>query len=351
MALTLITGAPGWLASRLVRALLRGLPDVPSLAEPDPSRRIRCLALPGSVTPAFRAMAVGVDLREGDLRDPRAVREFCAGGAGGTMFHCAGVIHPRRTREFSATNVEGTRHLLAAAEAAGVRRVVVVSSSSPIGVSRDRRRVFDEASPYRPHMGYGRSKMLVEQRALAHGARGALEVVIVRSPWFYGPGPGEPARQARLFAMIRKGTMPIVGDGDNLRSMTYVDNLCQGLLLCERIPPGKGEIYWIADRRPYTMNEIVDTIERLMESELTLPVAHRRARLPDAAGELASLADWLLQRAGLYEQRLHVLSELNKTIVCSIARAEADLGYRPAVDLEEGVRRCLRWYLDQGVRL
>jgi nucleoside-diphosphate-sugar epimerase len=198
-------------------------------------------------------------------------------------------------------------------------------------------------------MEYGRSKMMMEKVVQEFQTQGAMETVILRPTWFYGPC--QPQRQTAFFRMIRGGTVPIVGDGENLRSMAYLDNLCQAMLLSERQPIANGRTYWIADARPYTMNEIVGTVERLMESEFGLTVAHRRIHLPPVAGEAAELADAVIQRLGVYYQKIHVLSEMGKTIACSISRAEADLGYAPAVGLEEGMRRSLAWCLSAGIRL
>jgi nucleoside-diphosphate-sugar epimerase len=170
--------------------------------------------------------------------------------------------------------------------------------------------------------------------------------VIVRPPWFYGPW--QPPRQTRFFRMIRTGRFPVFGDGGQRRSMVYVGNLVDGVVRAElRGQTGHG--YWIADRRPYAMNEIVDTVERLLETEFARPCAHRRLRLPGIASELALLADRSLQALGVYQQKIHVLSEMNKTIACTIARAERELGYAPAVDLEEGMRRSLRWMDERGM--
>src|ERR1700690_699756 len=94
--------------------------------------------------------------------------------------------------------------------------------------------------------------------------KGKIETVIVRPPWFYGPN--QPPRQTLFFQMVRDGKAPIVGSGQNLRSMGYVDNLCQGLLLAAMAGQANGQTYWIADRRPYSMNEVIDTIERLLET-------------------------------------------------------------------------------------
>jgi nucleoside-diphosphate-sugar epimerase len=151
--------------------------------------------------------------------------------------------------------------------------------------------------------------------------------------------------------MVRDGKAPIVGGGANLRSMAYVDNLCQGILLAAQVPAAAGQTYWIADRRPYSMNEIMDTVERLLETEFGQTCAHKRLRLPGVASAIAYAADWTLQSLGLYHQKIHVLSEMNKTIACSIARAERELGYRPAVALEEGMRRSLQWCMDSGIKI
>jgi nucleoside-diphosphate-sugar epimerase len=186
------------------------------------------------------------------------------------------------------------------------------------------------------------------QMELAVQARAAeIETVILRAPWFYGPN--QPARQTLFFKMIRDGKAPIVGGGRNLRSMAYVDNLCQGLLLAATNERAKGQVYWIADKRPYSMNEVIDTVERLLETEFGQKCAHKRMRLPGLASSVAYLADATLQRLGLYHQKIHVLSEMNKTIVCSVARAERELGYQPAVALEEGMRRSLLWCQKQGI--
>lgn len=336
MTLALVTGAPGWLGTRLVQTLRDGLDDLaPTHA------RVRCLVLPG------KGVIDGVETVEGDVRDPASLERFFEGTENATLFHVAAVIHPEHgTKDFYAVNARGTENVIAAAERAKIRRMIHVSSNSPIGTNPSRDHVFDEGAPYRPYMGYGRSKMIAERAVRAAGERGAFETVIVRPPWFYGPG--QPPRQALFFQMIRDGRAPIVGGGENRRSMAYVDNICQGLLLCDRVERAKGGTYWIADERPYTMNEIVDTIERVMETDFGVKCARRRMRLPGFASELAWLADAMMQGLGLYHAKVHVLSEMNKTIACTIAKAQRELGYAPKIALEEGMRRSIRWMLDNG---
>ena len=181
---------------------------------------------------------------------------------------------------------------------------------------------------------------------IAWAATGKIETVVIRAPWFYGPG--QPPRQTLFFRMVRDGKAPIVGRGDNLRSLAYVDDLCRGLVLAALAPAASGRTYWIADERPYAISEIVNTIERLLEAEFGQRCAHRRLRLPAATGAAAWLADRVLQAAGLYHQRIHVLSEMGRTIACSIDGARRELGYAPEIALEEGMRRSLRWVVDHG---
>jgi len=51
-------------------------------------------------------------------------------------------------------------------------------------------------------------------------------------------------------------------------------------------------------------------------------------------------------KVGFYHQKIHVLSEMNKTIACSIAKAQRELGYNPTIALEEGMRRSLKWIFE-----
>lgn len=331
----LVTGGSGWLG----RALLRTL-----LAEPDAIGKagIRVLVLPGD---AQLEEPDSAERMSGDLRNPADCARLCQEAAGATLLHTAGMIHPRRTREFYDVNLVGTVNLLEAAAAAGVRRAVVVSSNSPCGANPHPDHLFDESSPYRPYMSYGDSKMRMELAARRLHEQGELEVVILRAPWFYGPF--QPPRQTAFFRMIRDGGFPLLAGGHCRRSMVYIDDLCQALRLAATSERAAGETYWIADERPYSMNEIVDTVEHLLETEFGQRCRHRRMRLPGIVGDLARVADWSLQALGLYQQKIHVLSEMNLSIACSIEKATRELGYAPSVGLVEGMRRSIADVLER----
>jgi nucleoside-diphosphate-sugar epimerase/choline dehydrogenase-like flavoprotein len=343
----LLTGAPGWLGTRLAESLLGGVPA--ARAAVPPGRVLRCLVRPSEDAGVLSALSPDVELAPGDLTDPESLRAFCRGAEGATLFHVAGLVHPARfVREFERVNVEGTRSLLAAAQEAGVRRVVVVSSNSPIGCNPSPDHVFDESSPVNPYMGYGRSKARMEAIVRDVHASGRLETVIVRPPWFYGPR--QPARQTQFFTMIKNGRFPILGDGRQRRSMAYVDNICQGLLLAAASERANGQTYWIADERPYTIEQIVTTVAEVLES-FGFACRPARLRLPRAVGELARWMDAGIQRTGLYQQQLHVLGEMHQTIACSIAKAQRELGYAPAVALREGMAASVEWCLANGQRI
>jgi nucleoside-diphosphate-sugar epimerase len=347
--LALISGATGWLGSRLAEILTKGFPDGP-LSATRPGRSVRCLVMPGSDIGNLASVRDLVEVVRGDVTRRDTLGPFLSGAEGATLFHCAGMIHPRLwTREFNDVNVGGTRNLLDLARAAGVGRFVHVSSNSPCGCNPSPDHRFDEESPFNPYMGYGDSKMRAELEVRSSAGDRAPDRVIVRAPWFYGPN--QPDRQTLFFRMIRRGLVPLVGDGENRRSMVYIDNLCQGLVLAEQVEVARNRCYWIADARPYTMNEIILTVERALEQELAIVVPRRRVRLPRFVGELATVADALLQSLGVYHQKIHVLSEMNKTIACSIDRAHDELGYAPAVELEEGMRRSIRWLVERGVSI
>jgi nucleoside-diphosphate-sugar epimerase len=263
------------------------------------------------------------------------------------LIHCAGIIHPAVTRQFFEINANGTRYVAEAALDTGVRRMVHVSSNSPFGTNPRSNDTFRASEPYNPYYGYGRSKMQGEVAVFEAIERG-LDATIVRPPWFYGPF--QPPRQTTFLRLVRAGKFPVVGDGEQRRSMVYVDNLVDGVLAAELAPCARGRGYWVADERAYTVNEIVATVGRALVAE-GFSVKSPSTRLPAAAGRLAELGDRIVQGLGRYQQQLHVLGEMNHTIACDISATRAELGYEPRVELYDGMRRSIRWCVEQGVEL
>lgn len=289
-----------------------------------------------------------VDIVIGDIAKADTAARLLHGVGNDTdVLHTAGVIHPQRVRDFYNVNENGTRHLTAAALDAGVRRMVHVSSNSPFGTNPDSNDTFRHKEPFHPYLGYGKSKMQAEL-AVEQAVAAGLDATIVRPPWFYGPF--QPPRQTTFFRLVRRGKFPVIGAGEQRRSMVYVDNLIDGIFCAELTQASRGNGYWIADKQACTVNEIVATVGRALTDEgfsVKPPTTH----LPAVASRVAELADRMLQRVGLYQQQLHVLGEMGHTIAVDISQSTVEIGYEPAVDLYEGMRRSIRWCRDQGLEL
>jgi nucleoside-diphosphate-sugar epimerase len=334
---TAVTGASGWLGGALVHRLLA-----------DKSReRLRLLA--HTTAEAQHLAALGdVEVVIGDITKPdTAARLLHGAGRNADLIHTAGVIHPKFTRQFFEINANATRHVAEAALDHGVRRMVHVSSNSPFGTNPQPSDTFRAIEPYHPYYGYGLSKMQAEL-AVFEAIDQGLDATIVRPPWFYGPF--QPPRQTTFFRLVRAGKFPVVGDGSQRRSMVYVDNLVDGVIAAELTPAANGKGYWVADERAYTVNEIVGTVGRALIDE-GFEVKPPSTRMPAIAGRVAECADRIIQGLGRYQQQLHVLGEMNHTIACDISRTRAELGYEPRVELYEGMRRSIRWCVEQGLEL
>ncbi len=332
-----ITGAAGWLGVNLLE-FLHNLQSKNALDAPD---RIVALVALNDDTDKIAELFPKLEIRRINVTDPRTLTNCFQDKDQNekVVIHCAGVIHPRFVSQFYKVNVTGTRNVFQAAELQGVSRVVYLSSNSPCGCNSNKEGTFDEESPYSPYMNYGRSKMQAELVAREFHSRGKVSAVIVRAPWFYGPH--QPERQKLFFRMIRGGRFPIVGDGLNKRSMVYTENLAQGLLKAALEKRAAGQTYWIADSQPYTMLEIIETVRSVMAKEFGQYCASTRIRVPSVVSELALACDTIIQGMGFYHSKIHVLSEMNKTIACSIKKAADELRYTPTIALREGMFRSM----------
>jgi nucleoside-diphosphate-sugar epimerase len=338
MGLAVVTGAPGWLGTPLVAALARGATFRSITAPP---RKVRCIVLPAADAGPLEAIGPNVEVVRADLRDPRSLEGICAGAT--SVFHAAGLVHPQKVQDLYDVNVGGTRALLNAAIEGKAKRFVLVSSNSPAGLNESPGRLMVEDDPPRPYLNYGLSKLQAEWIVNDAHRAGRIEGAIARPCWFYGPN--QPPRQSKFFRMIKGGKPVVLGRGDNLRSMSYIDNTVQGLLLLDAVEKAAGRTYWITDRRPYSFIEILETVAKLLQVEI------RPRYLPKVGSDVARFVDSILQMAGLYQQEIHVAGELAESIAVSNAAAQTDLGYDPEIALEEGMRRSLQWCRDNGVVL
>lgn len=333
-----VTGAAGWLGQNLVRALAGS------------RRSIRCLVHNPGDGPLLELLDPAIHVESGDVRDPVALDRLFGDTTNPTVFHAAAVIHPERsTRELFDVNVGGTEFVLDQARRARASRFVHVSSNSPFGANASATDRFTEDSPYNPYLGYGRSKMEAEQIVQRAHDRGDVSTVILRAPWFYGPN--QPPRQGQFFSAIRKGRFPLVGSGEQQRSMVFTENLVDGCLRAETATNAAGRAYWIADAEPYPLATILETVREALIAEGLTVTSRSPIRLPAGVSIIAEALDEFLQSRGRYVQTLHVLGEMKDTIACDISRARADLGYDPAIALAEGMRMSVRWCLDHGIAI
>jgi nucleoside-diphosphate-sugar epimerase len=336
--LCVVTGAPGWLGTPLVESLAKGARFRNITTTP---RKVRCVVAPTADASPLERLGPNVEVVRADIRDARALLGVCAGAT--TVFHVAGVIHPRRVQELYEINVAGTSNMLASATTARAKRFILVSSNAPAGLNDTPGRLMTEDDPPRPYLNYGLSKLQAEWLVNDAHRAGRIEGTIARPCWFYGPN--QPARQSTFFRMIKRGKPVVLGRGDNLRSMSYIDNTLQGLLLLERVEKAAGRTYWLTDRRPYSFIEILETVARVLEVDI------RPVYLPGLGSDAARFVDSLVQMAGLYQQEIHVAGELAASIAVSNDAAMRDLGYDPEIGLEEGMRRSVEWCGANGIVL
>ena len=206
-----ITGAGGWLGKSLVKNILDGKYGCGLVSPKD----ITAFCFPGEDIKFLNDL--GIKICQGDIRDIEAIKLFLKEAQGGTVIHLCGIIHPKlKTSDFFDINYLGTKHVLQIAKQNAVKKIVLMSSNSPIGCNKSNNdeEAFDEKSAFNPYMKYGQSKFLLEKAAadfiLNHQNP---KVTVVRAPWFYGPN--QPARQTLFFQLIKEGKFPIIGDGNN----------------------------------------------------------------------------------------------------------------------------------------
>lgn len=327
-----MTGAPGWLADRLLASIA---------ADPPPGfDRVRCMvnsASPFDDAEYARRTGSRVEVVRADLRDPVSLRAAVRGVT--SVVHGAAIMHVRRTQEFYDVNTEGTRRLVEAAAEAGVGRFVYVSSNAAGGRSDSKDRLLTEDDPSRPLSHYGRSKWLAETAMF--GLDCTMSRVALRPCMFYGPPV--PPRHVGIYRRVLHGWMPLVGGGDYARSVTHVDHLVQSVRLALVHPAAAGRTYYVADKRVYTTREVVEAMAR------ALGVRPRWLPLPGACASLAFEGDTQISRLGYYWQTMHLVGEANWHVGVSIERAQRELGYDPPYDIDQGMADAVAWCRSQGL--
>lgn len=241
MTKVLVTGAAGFLGSSLVAKLLEG------------GIHLR-VALRDATQ--MTAQFQGVDVVVADIRDPKRVSGISAGCE--AVVHLAAKAHATDEagfdRDHHAINVEGTRHVLDAAVASGVRRVVFASSVKVFG--EETNGCIDESWPADPKTGYGRSKWQAEQLVAEYAARYGLSAVSLRLPMVYGPTT--KGNLYRMIEAIDHGRFPALPHLPAVRSLLHVENFVQAVWLCLHAPRFQRPAYIVADSHPYCVTDLYD---------------------------------------------------------------------------------------------
>lgn len=199
----------------------------------------------------------------GDVRDPWALRSACKGVD--TVIHLAAVIRPQRGADYRAINVEGTRNLVEAAEAQGVRRFILVSALG--------------ATP-NPRFAYAHSKWAAEE--LVRNSR--LDWTIFRPSILFGEGGGFFERMRRALRFAPPGLAFVPGIGTKFQPLAAAD-LARCIRLSLTDPSTHGETLELGGPRAYTLADMLRLLLKAMgRHRLVVPVPMPLVRLVAAAG-------------------------------------------------------------------
>ncbi len=321
-----ITGAGGFVGRHLAERLVReGIPVIASdLRDPgiSGSRFVAC-----------------------DIRDRAACDRLVSSAS--TVYHVASMVQTKQSgaEPVWAVNHGGTRNLLAASQAAGIKRFVYVSSASVVYQGKDIENG-DESLPYaaESQAPYADSKIAAEREVLAAHDPSGLGTCAIRPHVIYGPGDGRflPAimRRAQSGA-LRFG----VGRENKLSDFTYIDNLIDSLVLADRRltedPTLGGRAWFVTNGEPMGFWDFVDRVLVAMN----LPKI--KGRIPySLAYALAALAEQINSVLGRDAGPENGFTRFAVRYMCthhyfSIERARRDLGYQPAVRIDEGIQRTI----------
>ena len=322
MPTAFVTGGSGFVGGALIERLRSEGWDVRALAR--------------SERAAQRVRELGAEPAMGDLEDRDRVR---AGAEGCEVaFHAAAKVEDwGDPADFERLNVRGTRNVVDACRAAGVRRLVHVGTEAALMAGQPLINV-DEDAPLRPDSAalYSSSKAKAEQLVRASNGDG-LETVVVRPRFVWGRG--DTSLLPQIIEMVRSGRFRWVGGGRQLTATTHIDNTVEGLWLGATKAPA-GSVYFVTDGDPVVFREFVS---RMLQTQGVEPPT---GSVPvGVAGPLAAVAErlWrLLRRPGRPPATRFSVWVSSQECTIDIGRAERELGYRPIKSREEGLAELAR---------
>jgi UDP-glucose 4-epimerase len=306
----LVSGGAGFIGSNIVRRLL------------DEGHTVRVI---DDLCTGYRENVPGdVELVVGDVADEDAVRAAMQGVE--VVFHQAArrsvigsVEHPLRT---DTANVHGTLTVLEAARAAGVRRVVSASSSSVYGGAQQM--PTPESAPLIPRSPYAVSKLTGEHYCRVYSELHGLETVSLRYFNIYGPRQRPDSAYAAVIPLfieaLAEGRRPTVhGDGGQSRDFTFVDDAVAANIAAATAPAEacSGKAYNVAGGHRYSLLDLLELLGRIQG--------------------VSAEPEFMEPRAGDVRH-----SEAD------VSAAGAELGYRPSVAFEAGLRRTVDWFTERA---
>jgi dihydroflavonol-4-reductase len=321
-----VTGATGFIGSSVVRVLLEA------------GCQVRVLVRPGADDRAIAGLPL--DRASGDIRDPESLRPAMRGCT--QVYHLAAlyVYWTRNPAEIYATNVEGTRNVLAAAEAEGVERVVHTSSVATLGLPPDGSPGNEDTPVTLADMvsDYKRSKFMAEEVAREFVARG-LPVVIVNPSTPIGVRDIKPTPTGRIVLDFITGRMPVYVDTG--LNMVDVEDVALGHWLAAQ----KGQVgrRYILGGHNMTMKEILGTLAEI--SGRPAP----RVQVPLWIAMLYAYSDVIRARLwpGYTPRGTPDMVRLaHKHMYFDVSRAVTELGL-PVNDPREALRKSVEWFQHQ----
>ena len=323
----LVTGGGGFLGQALCRALCDRGDEVRSFQR--------------NFSPALEQMGVAQSL--GDLGDAAAVLGACR-GQDAVLHNAAKAGAWGREADYFSANVLGTRHVIAACRSLGIERLVYTSTPSVNHSGRTPVQGGNELdTPYGRRFAapYPATKLIAEKEMLAaNDARLATVALRPRLIW----GPGDTQLLPRLVARARR--LRFIDGGHNRMDTTYIDNaVAAHLLALGRLHVGAtcaGRAYFISNGEPRPIRDIVNALlacAGVAPVHKSMPFA-----LAYGAGALLESAWRILLLAGEPPMTRFLAEQLSTPHWYDISAAARDLGYVPAISMDEGLARTRSWW-------
>jgi nucleoside-diphosphate-sugar epimerase len=322
----LVTGGTGFTGKALVGRLLNDGHDVIAL---DYKEGLKTQEL----------CDAGVEVVIGSVTDKDVVQR-CMNGVE-IVHHLAAAFRELNvpTSHYDEVNVGGTTNMLEAAKAVGVRKFVYCSTCGVHGNIDDP--PGGEDAPIRPADYYQRTKYEAEPLVLKRVEDG-MNATILRPAAIYGPG--DPERFFMIFKRVASGRFPMFGTGKTLYHPLYIDNLIDAFILAMDEDKGNGQAYLIADEEYVEIEDLVRRVGKALGVDVRVP--HYPVWPLVVAGHVCEKACSPFHIAPpIFPRRVDWFRQ-NRAF--KIEKAKRDLGYKPAVGLDEGLKRTAEWYREEG---